>query len=62
MEKAVVNENICRGCFICVRSCPVKGIRVYDRHAHVDITRCVGCGSCVKACPFGALSCQQNTV
>lgn len=58
MEKAMVNEAVCRGCFICVRSCPCKGISVYDRHAHIDQTRCVGCGKCVKACPFGALSCR----
>lgn len=61
MKKAVVNEEQCRGCFICVRSCPWKGIRIYDRHAHVDRDFCTGCGCCVKACPFGALSCREDT-
>lgn len=60
MKKAIVMEERCRGCFICVRSCPAKAISVYNRLSHVDDKLCVGCGRCVKACPFGALQCPDN--
>jgi transcriptional regulator with PAS, ATPase and Fis domain/NAD-dependent dihydropyrimidine dehydrogenase PreA subunit len=44
-----VKEN-CRKCYACVRTCPVKAIRVDQNYAEVINDRCVGCGNCVKIC------------
>lgn len=41
----------CRDCYKCVRSCPVKAIRVINNHAEVAEERCIGDGRCVTICP-----------
>ncbi len=49
-------EANCRDCYKCVRSCPVKAIRVIGNHAEIDDDRCVLCGRCVPICPQNARS------
>lgn len=44
----------CRDCYKCVRSCPVKAIRVIKGHAEVVENRCIADGRCVKICPQNA--------
>jgi len=61
---ANVNENLCRGCGICVEACPYKAIELkeVDRFGHkvlvatVNEALCKGCGSCSAACLNGAIS------
>jgi len=58
---AVVNEDICSGCRICVPACPY-GAREYDEEKKVVIVNevlCEGCGACVAACASGATQ-QKN--
>ncbi len=45
--------NDCRDCYRCVRSCPVKAIRVRNSHAEIIKERCTYCGTCVRECPNG---------
>jgi heterodisulfide reductase subunit A len=60
---ANVNENLCRGCGICVESCPYKAIELkeVDHNGHkvlvasVNEALCKGCGSCSAACLNGAI-------
>ncbi len=55
MKPAIYTEETeCRDCYKCVRSCPVKAIRVQDNHALIENDRCIACGRCVKVCPVGA--------
>lgn len=55
MKPAIFTEETeCRDCYKCVRSCPVKAIRVQDHHALIENDRCIACGRCVKVCPVGA--------
>lgn len=44
-------EASCRDCYKCVRSCPVKAIKITDGHAEVVESRCIADGHCVLVCP-----------
>ena len=52
MEPIVTYKERCRRCYSCVRSCPVKAIKVDQGFAQIIYERCIGCGNC--------LSCPQN--
>jgi len=52
---AVVDENVCTGCKICEKVCPVLTIKVVDRKAKVDNDACTGCCNCEQRCPFYAI-------
>jgi transcriptional regulator with PAS, ATPase and Fis domain/iron only hydrogenase large subunit-like protein len=52
MEPIVTHKERCRRCYSCVRSCPVKAIKVDGGFAQIMYDRCIGCGNC--------LSCPQN--
>ncbi len=40
----------CKGCYACVRNCPVKAIRIREGLAEVIKERCIACGTCVQIC------------
>jgi len=53
---AVVDEELCSGCKICIGICPYDAIK-YDKEKKVSKVNellCKGCGACVAACPSGA--------
>ncbi len=53
---AVVDEDVCGGCAVCIELCPFDAIeRTEEEQAHVITALCKGCGTCVAACPSGAL-------
>ena len=47
-------KDKCRRCFNCVRSCPVKAIRIVDGQASVVRERCIACGRCIMGCSRNA--------
>lgn len=50
--KAVVDENNCIGCTLCIQACPVDAIVGAAKHLHqVICIQCTGCGLCVPPCP-----------
>jgi heterodisulfide reductase subunit A len=62
---AVVDEELCSGCMICISLCPYRAIS-YVSHdgtgvARVNEALCKGCGTCVAACPAGALRARHFT-
>ncbi len=50
MEPIVTYKERCRRCYSCVRSCPVKAIKVDGGFAEIMYDRCIGCGNCLS-CP-----------
>lgn len=50
MEPIVTYKERCRRCYSCVRSCPVKAIKVDEGFAEIMYDRCIGCGNCLS-CP-----------
>jgi heterodisulfide reductase subunit A len=60
---AVVDEDLCSGCRICVSVCPYGAI-AYDEKddvSRVNEALCKGCGTCGAACPSGAMSTSHFT-
>lgn len=51
MEPIVTVKEKCRKCYCCVRSCPVKAIKVDKSYTEIIFDRCIGCGNCLSNCP-----------
>ena len=54
-----IDKNLCRGCGICVDSCPV-GALTMDRIPIVNAEKCTECGECINTCPFRAIAVQSG--
>ena len=54
---AVVDEERCSGCGICVLPGHCTAITMdEDKRISIDVGACVGCAMCISVCPRGALS------
>ena len=51
----------CATCWECVRSCPVRAIRVADDQAEIIAEKCVACGQCVSACSGLGFTVRDDT-
>jgi heterodisulfide reductase subunit A len=60
---AVVDEEHCAGCKICIDLCSYKAITFDEEKkvAHINEALCKGCGTCVAACPSGAITGRHFT-
>jgi heterodisulfide reductase subunit A len=58
---AVIDEESCSGCKICIGLCPYNAITFDEtkKVSRVNEALCKGCGVCVAACPSGAIE-QRN--
>ena len=60
---AVINQNGCTGCEVCIVFCPVDCIEIVPGTEHtqlqqvveVDLDRCIGCSLCAKNCPWDTI-------
>src|SRR5882672_6166714 len=60
---AVINQNGCTGCEVCIVFCPVDCIEIVPGVQHsqlqqvveVDLDRCIGCSLCAKNCPWDTI-------
>lgn len=51
-----VNKNLCIGCSLCVKDCPVNNIKIQDKKAFIKEQDCIKCGHCVAICPKKAVT------
>jgi 2-oxoglutarate ferredoxin oxidoreductase subunit delta len=57
--KVVIDREMCKGCLLCVRACPVKVLEAgtepnasgsYPATA-ARVEKCIACGNCYEVCP-----------
>ncbi|WMY07190.1 electron transport complex subunit RsxB [Paraburkholderia phenoliruptrix] len=54
---AVIDEQICIGCTLCMQACPVDAIVGAPKHMHTVVAElCTGCDLCVPPCPVDCIS------
>lgn len=52
-----IDPELCKGCTICSKKCPVNAIRGERKQVHViDLKICIKCGACATACKFNAIT------
>ena len=61
--KVVINRELCKGCYLCIRACPVKALEkdsepnstgTYPTRPSPDqaiAEKCIACGNCYEICP-----------
>lgn len=55
--KYEISEELCTGCTLCFRNCPVGAITGEKRQPHyIDQALCIKCGVCFGKCKFNAIS------
>ena len=69
MPTIIVNENICKGCELCIDACP-RGLIILAEDkinskgyhpAHLtDPEQCTGCRSCAMMCPDVAITVEGD--
>jgi electron transport complex protein RnfB len=53
---ALIDENTCIGCTLCIQACPVDAILGAPKQMHTIIAQeCTGCDLCVPPCPVDCI-------
>ncbi|MBI3773594.1 MAG: electron transport complex subunit RsxB [Gammaproteobacteria bacterium] len=54
---AVIDENTCIGCTLCIQACPVDAILGAAKQMHTIIeSECTGCELCIAPCPVDCIT------
>jgi electron transport complex protein RnfB len=54
---AVIDENLCIGCTLCIQACPVDAIAGAAKQMHTVVADlCTGCDLCVAPCPVDCIA------
>lgn len=63
---AVVHQNGCTGCEVCIAGCPVDSIEIvpgpdplnpqFQQKVEIDLSRCIGCQNCSQDCPWETIT------
>jgi 2-oxoglutarate ferredoxin oxidoreductase subunit delta len=67
--KIVIDRELCKGCFLCIRACPVKVLEEDPQPnssgtypslaAHQE--KCIACGNCYAVCPDVCIAVYELT-
>jgi 2-oxoglutarate ferredoxin oxidoreductase subunit delta len=68
MAKAIINEEVCKGCGLCTTVCPKQIVKLatdrinakgYSPAQVVDMSQCIGCAFCATMCPDVAITVEK---
>ncbi len=68
MAVVTINEELCKGCGLCVRACPKKIMQLsksklnskgYHPSEVTDMAACIACASCARTCPDVAIQIEK---
>ena len=57
-----IQTKDCKGCGLCVRSCPAGAVHLVGGAAVIDADACTGCGACMEECPLHAIYSDAEAV
>jgi len=58
----VIDEELCRKCGVCKKSCPTDAITINEKSSLIDSSLCVRCFCCHELCPFKAIYIKRNLI
>ena len=62
-EVAVIDEDVCIGCVLCIKACPVDAILGATKLMHTVIEKeCTGCELCLPVCPVDCIDMRPVAV
>lgn len=65
-----IDQNRCKGCYLCIRACPAKVLEksdeqnlsgIYPAHAAL-MEKCIACGNCYAVCPDVCITVFEEAV
>jgi uncharacterized protein (DUF362 family)/NAD-dependent dihydropyrimidine dehydrogenase PreA subunit len=60
--KPTILKEVCTGCGICVKSCPVSAIVLKNNVAVIDYDKCIRCYCCHEMCPHQSIELTGSTL
>ena len=62
LELALIDEDLCIGCTLCIQACPVDAIIGAAKQMHTVLnTWCTGCELCIAPCPVDCITMVKAT-
>ena len=56
-QVALIDEQVCIGCVLCIKACPVDAIIGAAKQMHTVVNKaCTGCELCIPPCPVDCIS------
>lgn len=59
-NKAYIEEDLCKGCQICIPHCPEKAMEFKNGKVYIIESKCTGCFECINSCPLGSIKSKAS--
>lgn len=68
-NQVTIAKNVCKGCGLCVATCPKQILRIdrsilndkgYNPSHVMDLAACIACGMCAIICPDSAITVEKE--